>query len=130
MIGSYYHSAGITVRYGYSGGGHHGWSADLKFFDAGFAEDGSTEGCLHTRYFVRGEDGLTRAIDMLLADAERLGIRMMDDPLPPGLWYTDDADYPAPDGWAVELEAQATRLGWRTHSAPERHPNAPRPATA
>jgi hypothetical protein len=125
MIGSEYWTTGITVRYGYSGGGSNGWGASLDFYDDGFAEDDSTQGTLATRYFARGDDALTRALDTLKADAERLGIQFVGSAgLPPGLWYTDDLDFPAPAGWYETLSEQADRIGFRTHHSAD-HVNAP-----
>ena len=117
MIGTNYWATGITVRH------HEGkWSATVEYLDAGFADDNadaqrvSTEGNLHTRYFLRdGEhaSALTVAIDVVKADAERLGI----------VWGTpgpfvymkgdgEDETFPPPDGWRELVDAQARRLGW------------------
>jgi hypothetical protein len=117
-----YWSTGITVRYGYSGGGQYGWSARLDFYDDGFANDDtagqsvSTEGRLVTRYFVcDGEkaSGLSIALDVLRADAEKLGIRFNDEAT---LYYAadgEDLDNPPPDGWRAALGAEAARIGWK-----------------
>jgi hypothetical protein len=108
-----YWATGITVKH------HNGkWTASVTFHDNGFANDDpdagriSTEGTLHTRYYIAdGEqvDGLTAAIDAVKADAERLGI----------IWRTPtvymDQDGEGSDdsaGWRSLVDSQAERLGW------------------
>jgi hypothetical protein len=117
MIGKGYWSTGITLRYA----PHAGWAATVEYRDGGFCNDSaddkrvSTEGSLHTRYFV--EDGeRVKAIDVVVdvakADAERLGVVWRDDPtvymVGDGEW--SDETYPA--GWWRLANAQAERLGW------------------
>lgn len=99
-----------------------GWSASLEFFDDGFCDDNAdagqvaTQGELRTRYFVADgvhASGLGVALDVLLADAQRMGITFQN----PYLYYKGDGEneeYPAPDGWKETLAAQAKRLGWDT----------------
>jgi FAD/FMN-containing dehydrogenase len=123
MIGGGYWATGVTVD-------HHpdyGWIATVEFHDDGFAEQGSTEGILRTRYFCgdgvlvsdKVTDALTTQIDLVIADAERLGIAFGRYPeLPPAVYYKgdgEDPDYPAPDGWRTLLNRQAARLGWHCH---------------
>ena len=122
MIGDGYWATGIVVTY--SGGGQHGWAAEVGYYDAGFCNDDpdtgqiSTEGTLHTRYHVRRHgpgtaDPLKAVIDVIKADAERLGIRFNDDAC---VFYKGDGeakDYPPPEGWRELVDAQAVRLGWR-----------------
>jgi hypothetical protein len=121
MIGRNYWATGITVRYGYSGGGRYGWQAIAEFFDDGWAGNDcagrgvSTEGRLVTRYHVVDDDeadGLTAAVDAVKADAERLGIIFRQDGR---VFYENDGDsedYPPPQGWRELVDAQASRLGW------------------
>lgn len=121
-----YWSTGITVRYAYSGGGHYGWGASLQFLDDGFADDDadagqvSTQGTLTTRYYVTdGEhvSGLSAAVDAMIADAERLGIKFSD-VCGPYLHYEDDSsEFPPPDGWQALLDAEAARIGWKSYGA-------------
>lgn len=114
-----YWSTGITVKH------HNGkWAASVDFLDNGFANDDpdkghiSTEGKLHTRYFIAdGEqvDGLTAAIDTVRADAERLGIIWRSDDDVPTIYMKgdgEDPEWPAPDGWHELVNAQAERIGW------------------
>lgn len=115
MIGEGYWSTGITVRF--SGGK---WSASADYLDNGFCDDSaehervSTQGKLHTRYYLRdGEtkDALTVAIDIVKADAERLGITWTNPHVymdGDGEW--DDREYPS--GWRRLVDDQAKRLGW------------------
>ena len=127
MIGSGYWTTGITVRYGYSGMNLYGWAASVGFYDDGFCSDDtdsgtiSTEGTLRTRYYVRegagpGADALAAAIDVIKADAERLGIRFRQDGLmTPHVYYQgdgEDEDWPPPAGWRELVDAQSARLGW------------------
>jgi hypothetical protein len=135
MIGGGWWSTGITVTWQYSGMGQHGWAASLDYYDDGFCNDDaaegrvSTEGTLRTRYAVRegrSADRLAVVIDVLKADAERLGITWRD-PLAgkdgtASLYYEgdgEDADNPPPAGWEHLLQAQAARLGWRTYETEE-----------
>ena len=84
MIGNGHWATGITVAWAYAGGGDYGWAAEVDYLDAGFCDDVpgtshiSTEGTLRTRYAVRdtedGESSLASVLDVIKADAERLGI--------------------------------------------------------
>lgn len=117
MIGSKYWATGIVVRYSHPGR----WGAHVDFLDDGFASDSvdkgriSTEGALRTRYYVddgTSVDALTAAIDVVKADAERLGIvwrPVLDGPL---LFIHDEDEYGLPAGWRGLLNEQAKRLGW------------------
>lgn len=117
-----YWSTGITVRYSYSGEGRYGWGASLRFLDDGFCSDDadacrvSTQGTLTTRYHVLdGErvSGLSAAVDALIEDAGRLGIRFND----PGLFYEANPEWPPPGGWRELLIAEAARIGWKSYGA-------------
>lgn len=117
MIGNTYWSTGILVRHD-----NGKWHATVEYFDNGFVDDNaddrrvSTEGKLHTRYYLRDgkhADALTIAIDTVKADAERLGITWRD------VWATEakatiymDDEETAPAGWRELANAQARRLGW------------------
>lgn len=127
-----YWSTGITVTYSPIAERIHdeaypGWNASLDYCDDGFADNDpdkgqvSTEGTLHTRYPVRDSkvrSGLSIALDTLIADAERLGIKFIGTAGPkPYLYYQgdgEDSSYPPPDGWRGMLAAEAERLGWAT----------------
>ncbi|WP_030670745.1 hypothetical protein [Streptomyces rimosus] len=139
-----YWSVGITVTWSpqartTNGQAFPGWKASLEFFDDGHADDDvaegqvSTQGHLETRYFVTDVNipstpyrpgttvnGLTAAIDVLLTDAERLGIDLMtwsDDR--PFLYYRGDGEDPnhaPPQGWRETLNAEAARMGWRSYA--------------
>lgn len=132
--GGRYWSIGITVTYApfaerINGEPYSGWHASLDYCDDGFANNDpekgqvSTEGKLHTRYPVRNSkvrSGLSIAIDTLLADAERLGIKFTNwGDEPPRLYYKgdgEDSDHPAPEDWRDMLKAEAGRIGWGTYS--------------
>jgi hypothetical protein len=121
MIGERYWSTGIMLAYGYAGHDQSGWTAKAEFFDDGFADNDpdngaiSTEGEIRSRYMVRdgkSADALTVVLDVVRADAQRLGIEWRS----PALYYKgdgEDEDYPPPDGWRSLIGAQAARLGWR-----------------
>lgn len=122
MIGNGHWATGITVAWTYAGGGDYGWAAEVDYLDAGFCDDIpgtshiSTEGTLRTRYAVRntkdGESSLASVIDVIKADAERLGLEWHE----PRLYYRGDGeatDYPPPDDWRETLAAQSERLGWQ-----------------
>ncbi|GAA2623943.1 hypothetical protein GCM10010399_64100 [Dactylosporangium fulvum] len=110
-----YWTAGVIVSYDSH---RKAWAAGIDFLDDGFADDDpdtgriSTEGKLHTRYMVKdGQQAaaLTAAIDVIVADAERLGIEFNDRNL-----YYDDRDgiFPEPDDWKRLQDEQVARLGW------------------
>lgn len=120
-----YWATGITVTW--LARRSSGWRASLDFYDNGFNDDNtdaglvSTQGHLQTRYFVtdgENESGLTTALDVLLTDAQRLGITFLGvtDAKPVLYYWRDggDEDYPPPVGWKETLAGQAERLGWRT----------------
>lgn len=116
MIGNGYWATGITVKWSE----HYGWIAHVDFYDDGFAEDGSTEGTLRCRYWSKdhSEDALARQIDLVKADAERLGITFatLSFAQTPLLYYQgdgEDPEWPPPPDWREILGRQATRLGWR-----------------
>jgi hypothetical protein len=118
MLGQRYWSTGITVRWQE----RNGWGAHLRFHDDGFMDNRSTEGSLHTRYFIGGSDGLAKAIDLLREDAERLGIEFRTAPVDPGPWIyyeTDgeDSEWPPPPRWREQLAEQAQRLGWTSYDS-------------
>lgn len=120
MIGDGYWASGIVVKYREHSDD---WSASVDFLDDGFCQDDSTEGRLHTRYFIGGSEALTRAIDVVKADAERLGIRFGVLDGETGRIYAhqdgEDPEYPMPDGWRELLAWQSERIGWTpTYPAP------------
>lgn len=150
MIGERFVSTGITVRYGYAGSRstatgtveRFGWQATCRFMDAGFANDDpgagaiSTEGVIHTRYFVGNLTGdetgpmaveahgnaLAAAIDAVRRDAEAMGIQFGIEGTGPWIYGHGDGEDPAsnlPYGWKALLRTQADRLGWKD-AYPER----------
>lgn len=134
MIGPRYWSTGITVTYRHhvgttNGVSRSGWGASLKFYDNGFCNDEpdlgqvSTEGTLSTRYYVSdGQDihgnrvdGLTIAIDTLIADATRLGIEFGGPAGQPWIYVPGDGRDPGQEyhpAWRQIVADQAARLGW------------------
>jgi hypothetical protein len=112
MIGDHYWSTGIIVKYGGRAEYQDEWAASLTFHDDGFAQKGTTEGTLTTRYF----EPLAQAIDTIKADAEKLGIvfRPTVTRAPHIFAYEDGLsdDWPMPDGWRKLLHEQAERIGW------------------
>lgn len=121
MIGDYYWSTGIKVRYvePYEGKPAR-WSASADFYDAGFCQDPSTEGHFHTRY---AQESLSAAIDVLKADMERMGIVWADwVPTTPSLYVEGDGkrdDVPLPTNWRELVNAEAERIGWHASYARE-----------
>ena len=119
MIGTRYWSTGIIVA-------RHDanrWSAEVKFFDDGFCDNGSSEGVLRARYL----GPLSHVVDLVKADAERLGIRWGATPdLQPSIYYDGDGERsdlpPPPPNWCALVNAEAARLGWRQCYAPEPKP--------
>ena len=108
MIGNRYWSTGIVLKYD----GRGSWSATAEFFDSGFCDDESTEGRLHTRYYVP----LETAIDVVIADAAKLGIEFNKNTDGKSiLMVRGDGEYedcPLPENWKEVLEQQAVRIGW------------------
>lgn len=88
MQGAHYWFTGIIVTFSYEADSRWGWSAALRFFDAGFNSGYSTrhttistEGTMHTRYAISDPDqdltaALHRAVTALLEDATKLGLRL------------------------------------------------------
>ena len=127
MIGTHYWSTGITCSWmpGDADGGR--WMASLDFLDDGFANDDpeaaliSTEGRLHTRYYVRpaaDRSGLAVALDVLISDAARLGIRFGTGAMPPVLYAEGDGEgdtVELPSDWRELLSSEAARIGWATY---------------
>lgn len=105
MIGGRYWSTGIMVC---PSDGQ--WLAQLAFYDDGFATVGATEGMLRTRYF--GAD-LSRQIDLLVQDAQQLGIEFR---APTLYWPGDGEDPKVPPtvGWKELLRKECERIGWRS----------------
>jgi hypothetical protein len=122
MIGDGWWATGIIVAWTYAGGGDYGWAATVNYLDGGFVDDVpgtshiSTEGQLRTRYAVRDTQDLAsslpQVIDVILADAARLGITWRD----PSLYYMGDGEddnYVPPGGWRETLGEQSDRIGWQ-----------------
>lgn len=124
-----YWTTGITVCWTAHSGSRDGvptsgWYAHLDFLDDGFCDDSadrgevSTQGRLSTRYAVRDGDtvtGLRAAIDALVADAGRLGIKFEGPAGPPSVYYDGDgenADVQPLAGWRDLLTEESRRLGW------------------
>ncbi|MEU7978298.1 hypothetical protein AB0B63_07170 [Micromonospora sp. NPDC049081] len=117
-----YWATGITLRwYGH----RQAWAGHVDFYDDGFAGDDnadagkiSTEGRLHTRYYVRSggtTTGIRTVIDTLIADAERLGITFGGRTGKANLYYDGDSEnteFPPPQGWREMLTVEAERIGW------------------
>lgn len=116
MVGTEYWYTGITVKH--SGGK---WCASLDFYDSDFCDDDSTEGRLTTRYFI---DGLSRAIDILLADAARLGL-VPSHTMPdcPTIYVPGDGEgaesAALPPDWRAQVRAECERRGWRCVYGPK-----------
>lgn len=116
MIGTGYWATGIHVRYhpGNTGGPvgaeePREWSALVEYCDDGFVNWRATEGVLRTRYAC---PTLSDAIDLIRADAERLGIEWRPAPT---IYVPQDGegDDPMPDNWGALIAAECERLGWR-----------------
>lgn len=109
-VGAYW-STGITICREYSG-----WKIYLKFFDGGFCEKDSTEGELRVRYLVKDEE-LSRAIDVLKADAERFGIDLKYGTVHGTIYYEGDGEAesacPPPKDWREIATREAERIGFR-----------------
>ena len=110
MIGDKYWSTGITLKWWDHD--EKPWTATLSFYDDGFCDGRSTEGTLHLRYFVATA---AEAIDLLKADAERLGITWSSVGNCPQLYLKgdgEDPEWPPPPNWQEHLAAEAKRIGW------------------
>jgi hypothetical protein len=115
MVGEKYWSVGIVLKWNE----YHGWSATVDFMDDGFCDLQSTEGNIHTRYF----GPIEQAVDMVLADARKLGIEFKTSVTgKPMLLYIGDGewgDYPPPPNWKAILREQAQRIDFYTYSEDE-----------
>lgn len=119
MIGPNYWSTGIVVLFAppalWDSEERPRYNARLKFFDDGFAQESSTEGELRVRYY---EPDLATVLDVLIADANRLGIELKAHKRTPFLYVENDgenSDVFLPSDWKAQLHIQATRLGWNTY---------------
>lgn len=106
------------------------WCGWIDYLDDGFCDDNadagaiSTEGTLRTRYMVWDGDqvsALSAVVDTLIADAAKLGIRLVN-PFGgvPSLYYEGDGEDPTnppPAGWRQLLAAEAARIGWQDPKA-------------
>ena len=94
------------------------WSVVLKFLDDGFCDMDSTEGELRLRYQIPTQ-GLSAAIDTLLADAKRMGLAVVEPDLDansPTVYVKGDGEWSGiayPDNWRDIVNGQAARLGWK-----------------
>lgn len=121
MIGTKHWATGIIVDYQEGK-----WSSHVEYLDDGFADYDlhsgriSTEGRIGTRYGVRDSDhhdALTVVIDVMKADAERLGIewrKTIGGPYIFAAFETAAENYPDryPDGWQRLLNEQSRRIGF------------------
>lgn len=110
MVGKGYWTTGITLRWGGDK-----WSVSLEFMDDGWCDAWSTEGELRVRYLV-DTSKLSEAIDILIANAVRLGIELKGAALPPSLYVPGDGEWKEekyhPE-WREILARECGRLGWR-----------------
>jgi hypothetical protein len=113
MIGDRYWSLGIRINPHSQKDGEWRWTVRLEFYDDGFAQDGSTEGTLTVRYVTTDLDA---AIDLLKADAEKLGIRWVSAergvPLHPNVALSGNEEDPKLEWVKSIADAQSERLGW------------------
>lgn len=119
-----YWAVGIELRWD---GHNKGWDGRIDFYDDGFLDADadtrrvSTEGAVHTRNTVRDGNlatGLSVVIDVLIADADTLGISLGANGERPRLYYQGDgehADAVPPADWRQLLRTEAERIGWATH---------------
>jgi hypothetical protein len=97
----------------------------LDYLDSGFLDDDpsiprvSTIGRLGTRYLVKPADGQTDSdvlraiIDVLIAEAKRLGIAFKATGGGPHVYYHgEDPNHEAPPNWQDLIREQNERLGW------------------
>lgn len=121
-----YWSTGISLRWRETtrdGTTRSAWGGSVDYLDDGFVGDDdadtgkvSTEGELRTRYLVtdgKVASGLSAIVDVLLADAARLGIEFRGTlgDRPYLMIETEDG---APDNYRELLIDEAERIGWTT----------------
>lgn len=116
MIGNGYWSTGITVDW--IDRDTYPWGVKLSFYDDGFADDDAaagrvaTEGQLRCRYYVAD---LGAALDVLIADARRMGIEFRQTAGTGPDLYSECGDTASlPEEVQDEMARQAERLGWTT----------------
>lgn len=112
MIGPCYWATGIHLDHA----GHDAWTAGIKFLDDGFCQSASTEGELHLRYMIPHKE-LDAMIDVLIADAERLGIEWNTPNSTPMVYIPQDGEDESRDDnekMLQEAVRQSERLGWDT----------------
>lgn len=109
----------VTVKYGYAGSEKCGWHGELYWQDTRFAEPGTVQGTIVTRYF---EATITEAIDHVTGVARQFGLKMDDGPMPTFLhgkrgWIPPGFEYPA--DMEQQLQAEAERRGWKATGVSE-----------
>jgi hypothetical protein len=116
MYGDTLFSLGIIVWYAYAGDNKYGWLAQVEFRDYGHCEPNSIRGkIITTSYGIP----LSRAIDTIKTDAEKLGIKFAQfEEISPYLFYLNDGDskdYPPPADWRTLLKKEAKRIGFSSY---------------
>jgi len=109
-------SVGITLKFGYAGGGLYGWWAWVDFENSA---EPVTDGCMSGRVSTKYGIDICKAIDQVLELCSQIGVEFIEhaDCLP-AVYYLQDGDskdYPPPEGWREILKAQADRIGWNTY---------------
>lgn len=114
MIGDNFWSVGIIISWRRYNNVNGEWNAKVEFFDNGICEDGSTRGVLSSRYY---ESNLDKVIDIIKADAEKLGIEFkVIDGLSPYIFMEGDGEIKGknyPENWKKIINDQAIRIGWK-----------------
>ena len=124
MIGNQYWTTGIKIRRHADGR----WSLGLDYYDDGFANKESTEGTLRVRYVV---EDIERAVRLLKADADRLGIsfRAPNPDMTPTIYWDDEENPDVPGEHLQLVQNLCALLGWRCcYTDREQRLNHERPA--
>jgi hypothetical protein len=113
-------STGVVLKYGYAGGGRHGWVAEINWCDSKFCEEKAVQGTITTTYF---EETIEKAIDTVMEVFEKFKLRKVGDELVGfNLYYIgdgEDEEYPPPKGYIKLLREEAHKRGWKTYSREE-----------
>lgn len=113
-------ATGVTLKYGYSGGGLYGWTAEICWFDNKFCEDKAVQGRIVTRYF---EESIELAIDTVMEVFEQFNIKKTDNEfIGFNLYYEgdgEDKEWPPPEGYRKLLRDEAEKRGWKTYTREE-----------
>lgn len=102
-------TTGITVDYGYSGGGKYGWSAKCNWQGGNFMQSGYMEGEIRTRYY---EPTITEAINNVLELMTAFGIKPINIISDSEFALYRNEEEEQAEEMMQQMRIEATKRGW------------------